>query len=554
MSCKVASSNLAVIVSKAHMQTFQDQSEPSSWEWNRTYGGNNFSQCFSLIQTTDGGYALAGRTGDRNVPGNNSFWLVKVDSTGNVEWTQTYEDSIWPNGARSVIQTSDGGYALVGYVDYNFGFVKVDAYGNIQWNKTYPSQGAACARSVIQTSDGGYAIAGADFWLIKTDAYGNVQWNRSYGGKAEDELYSVVQTAEGGYALGGYTYSFGAGSADFWLVKVDSTGNPQWNETYGGANFDASYCMIETQDGGFALAGVTFSFGPDYSNFWLVKVDSAGNMEWNQTYGGTGGVTERAYSVIQTTDGGYALAGYSGMGSPQFWLVATDSYGNMQWNDVFDSLGDNEVAQCVIQTSDGGFALAGSTNFDRGVIWDFWLVKRGPAKTDVDVIEATVLGKTIGQDFPVNLNVTLANVGDLAETFNLVACLNQTSVGEIFNMTLMSGGSATLWLNCDTTGFAYGKYAMTACALPVPNQTNVMNNNFTVGTLTITISGDINGDFKVSLTDLVLLANAYGTTPASGGTPGVAHAWNPNADIDDNCVVGLTDLVILALHYGRHYP
>jgi hypothetical protein len=125
----------------------------------------------------------------------------------------------------------------------------------------------------------------------------------------EDSAYSVVQTNDGGYALVGSTSSFGAGNNDFWLVKVDGSGKMQWNKTYGGLGDDRAYSMIQTKDGGYALAGYTHSSGAGKDDFWLIKVDPLGKTQWSRTYGGN--ETDDAYSVVQTRDGGYALAGVS---------------------------------------------------------------------------------------------------------------------------------------------------------------------------------------------------------------------------------------------------
>jgi len=184
---------------------------------------------------------------------------------------------------------------------------------------------------LVQTSDGGYALAGYtnssgagnyDFWLVKTDSSGNAQWNKTYGGALRDVARVLMQTSDGGYALAGNTYSFGSGDEDSWLVKTDSSGNAQWNKTYGGMYEDNTYSLVQTTDGGYALAGYTASFGAGGQDFWLIETDASGNAQWNQTCGGTG--VEGAYSLVQTSDEGYALAGYTdsfGAGDYDFWLV-----------------------------------------------------------------------------------------------------------------------------------------------------------------------------------------------------------------------------------------
>jgi hypothetical protein len=148
-----------------------------------------------------------------------------------------------------------------------------------------------------------------------------VEWIQSYGDTGHERAYSVVETSDGGYALGGSTSSFGAGGSDFWLIRTDAFGNVEWNQTFGGPLYDRAFSMIATSEGGFALAGPTSSFGNGLRDFWLVKTDVMGNIEWNQTYGGAD--AEVAYSLVQTSDGGYAIAGYRSYtdAGTDFWLV-----------------------------------------------------------------------------------------------------------------------------------------------------------------------------------------------------------------------------------------
>jgi hypothetical protein len=268
---------------------------------------------------------------------------VKTDSAGNAQWNKTYggTNNDW---ARALVQTVDGGYALAG-TTYSYGagledvwLVKTDASGNAQWNMTYGGTNYDEAETLVQTSDDGYALAGTtlsygdgtyDFWLVKTDSAGNAQWNKTYAGTNHEKAYALVQTADGGYALAGDTTpSFPNISYDVWLVKTDSAGNAQWNKTYGGTNNDRAYALVQTADSGYALAGGTNSYGTG-GDSWLVKTDSAGNAQWNKTYGGTN--YDNAYALVQTVDGGYALAGPTdsyGAGAPNAWLMKTDAYGD----------------------------------------------------------------------------------------------------------------------------------------------------------------------------------------------------------------------------------
>jgi hypothetical protein len=217
--------------------------------------------------------------------------------------------------------------------------IKTDANGNIQWAKTYGGTYGDWAYSVQQTSDGGYIVAGytdsfgagdGDIILIKTDANGNIQWAKTYGGTRWDYASSVQQTSDGGYIVAGGTYSFGAGwDDDIFLIKTDANGNIQWAKTYRGASGDGAFSVQQTSDGGYIVANYTFSFGAGWNDIFLIKTDANGNIQWAKTYGGTS--WDGAFSVQQTSDGGYIVAGYTysfGAGGDIF-LIKTDANGNI---------------------------------------------------------------------------------------------------------------------------------------------------------------------------------------------------------------------------------
>jgi hypothetical protein len=288
----------------------------------------------------------------------------------------------------SIVQTNDRGYALAGFTiylgagSYDCWLVKTDAEGRVEWNQTYGSTGLEASTTVIQTPDGGYAIGGyrqfddarvQDFWLIKTDSIGMEEWNQSYGYTASNEVARcMIQTSDGGYALAGYKYNHtGATERDFWLVKIDAAGNYMWNRTFGTAERDQAQSVIQTADGGYAIAG------DSCQHFWLVRTDVAGNHLWNRTYESTG--SEDPHDVVQTSDGGFAIAGRTAyVGGEDMWLVRTDSAGNSLWNRTYDFDSGLDVAYAIAVTRDGGFALGGiAGTWDGGS--DFGLVK-----TDAD--------------------------------------------------------------------------------------------------------------------------------------------------------------------------
>ncbi len=308
------------------------------------------------------------------------------------QWNKTY-GGIGRERAYSVQQTLDGGYIVAGDTNssgkggYDFWLVKTDSAGNQQWNRTHGGTGDDYVGSIQQTSDGGYIVGGdtrsfgageSDFWLVKTDSSGNEEWNRTYGGTDYELGYSVQQTCDSGYIIAGFTFSFGAGEGDIWLVKTNSSGGQQWNRTYGGPHEEEGYSVQQTSDGGYIVAGSAETWGTGETDFWLVKTDSAGHQQWNRTYGKY--YLNWAYSVQQTSDGGYVVTGEtnSNLAKSDLWLVKTDSSGNEQWNKTYGGTG-NDWANSVQQTPDNGYIIAGGTNSSGRGGYDFWLVKTDSA-------------------------------------------------------------------------------------------------------------------------------------------------------------------------------
>jgi hypothetical protein len=374
----------------------QAQAAPPDSLWSLTLGGFLNEKCYSASQTADSGYVLGGYS--RSFAGNEDFWLAKVNVNGDSLWSNTFGGND-QDYCRAAQQTSEGGYMMAGYTE-SFGaggwdayLVKTDVSGLWLWERTYGGTANDYCWSAQQTSDDGYALAGetwssgaggADFWLVKTNANGNVLWDSTYGGTADDKCHSMQQTSDNGYILAGETWSNSAGSADFWMVKTDATGDSLWSRRFGGGGSDICYSVRQTSDNGYVLAGQTFSFGAAGGNFWLVKTDSLGDSLWSRAFGG--GESEVCYSVRETTDGGFILAGnrYTGSGmKDDFWLVKASAIGDSLWSRTFGG-SEQDICYTAEETFDGGFYLAGTTaSFGMGN-YDFWLVKTG---TDPDLLQ-----------------------------------------------------------------------------------------------------------------------------------------------------------------------
>jgi len=298
--------------------------------WNQTFGGGSYDEGYSVQQTNDSGYIIAGATlsfgaGDWDV------WLIKTDEGGNEVWNATFGGTSVDWG-YSVQQTNDSGYIIAGYTD-------------------------------------SYGAGDSDVWLIKTDEGGNEVWNATFGGSDYDRGFSVQQTTDDGYILSGYTVSFDADGTgcDVWLIKTDSDGDKVWDKTFGGTGIpnkvDMGYSVQQCNDEGYIVAGETEIYFVAKSDVLLIKTDTNGNEEWTTTFGGSN--ADRGRSVQQTTDGGYIVAGWAssfGYGDSDVWLIKTDEGGNELGNSTY---GYEEYSldwgYSVRQTSDEDYIVVGAT-------------------------------------------------------------------------------------------------------------------------------------------------------------------------------------------------
>jgi hypothetical protein len=320
-------------------------------EWNAIALPNSsfYPRCYNVEQTSDGGYITAGSHESGTWGYNRCVW--KVDEDGNTEWLKIYDDPL--NGYHMCIQeTSDGGYIVAGEVDltsldWDVLLMKINSAGDIEWQKihSYGEYGDN-ARAVRQTSDGGYILCGrsetgpgnpySDLLVIKTDSNGDIEWDNTFGGEAMDWTQSsdILFADDGGYYFLGETYSFGAGSRDIWLIKTDADGNEEWNKTFGGTKQDMCGGMDFTDDDGIILAGTLNAFDafPPHSLGLVIKTDLDGVLEWQYTFGDEG--YDELQSVYVTSDGDYIVAGdldstdTSGYGLVDSWLIKIKAFEN----------------------------------------------------------------------------------------------------------------------------------------------------------------------------------------------------------------------------------
>lgn len=351
-------------------------------------GGIGEERANSIIQTADGGYAAAGTVHSFGAL-DYGVYIVKLDAGGTLQWSRIV-DGTNTDRAFSIIQTTDGGYAVAGYTNSfgagqnDFYIVKLTSTGTFQWNKTVGGTGDDYASSILQTTDGGYAVSGytnsfgageTDFYIVKLSGSGAVQWSRTIGGANSERGNSIIQTTDGGYAVSGSTQSYGAGGEDCCIVKLSNSGSLQWIRTIGGTGNDYAYCMTQTTDGGYAMAGSTESFGAGNRDVYIVKLSSSGTLQWSRSAGGTS--YDIAFSIIQTIDGGYATAGTThsfGAGGEDFCIFKFDAGGTLQWRRTVGGANDEE-AFSIIQTADSGYVVAGYTMSFGAGNFDMYIVK-----------------------------------------------------------------------------------------------------------------------------------------------------------------------------------
>lgn len=354
--------------------------------WVQMFGGNGNNSGRSVQQTNDGGYIIAGTTNSFSV-GKTNVYLVKTDSFGMKQWEQTFGGTVGNSTGRSVKQTTDGGYIIAGQTDsFSAGklkayLIKTDSSGNKQWEQTYGGNAFNVAASVQLTTDGGYIFVGStsvdktlSIYLAKTDPSGKVQWEQTFGSGDQNAGTSVRQTSDGNYIIAGTTIQ-SRDQAYVYLAKTDSSGKVQWYKQFGGRGTSAGTSVQLTKDGGYIIGGSTNATSDGKMHFYLVKTDSSGTMQWQQTYGL--GDVDLGYAVQQTQDLGYIIGGsvsFTTNNRTQAYLVKSDSSGSMQWQETLGGSA-NTAAYDVRQTTDSGYIVVGLTDSGHANQSDVYLAK-----------------------------------------------------------------------------------------------------------------------------------------------------------------------------------
>lgn len=347
------------------VQTLTSNAQPLI-AWKKAYGGTNGQQLYDIKSTPDGGYILLGETGDTNGDvrgkyyGKNDMWVVKLDKNRDIQWQRIVGGTKDETNYSIEISRDGRGYVIGGGTESNDG-------------------------DITPLSHGGYG----DLWIIKLNNDGTTAWQKLYGGSGTEHSGRMAQTSDSGFILGSYTNSSNGdiskqyGSLDIWILKLDKSGNKQWEKSYGGTKVDQCHAIRQTTDGGYIVAGYTFSSDNDVSvnkgsgDMWVFKLDGTGTIQWEKTYGGTS--FDAALDIRQTTDGGYIVAGQtlsndgdvSGLhynsadpNDGDMWVVKLDAAGTMMWEKALGGT-DYEMAY-VVAESGSTYLIGGKTNSKDG--------------------------------------------------------------------------------------------------------------------------------------------------------------------------------------------
>ena len=441
------------------------QAQTPTLQWQKTIGGSlaDGTGCFNCAPTivrftSDGGYVVAGSSSSSisglktdNSRGKEDYWIVKLDATKNIVWQKTFGGTD-DDRLRVLETTLDDGFILGGTSNSTAGGDKTDAgfnaaafpdmwilklnsTGNIEWQRTLGGIYSDVPQSIVQNADSSYVIGAwsgsdtiggnktthmksfsSDYWVVKLDKKGSILWQKDYGGQAiysTSTLTCLNKTNDGGYILGGTSYSgTGAtgvgndktdtcrGGNDYWIVKIDGNGTKQWDKTFGGSKSDSPSSILQTSDNGYIVAGYSTSdsTGDKTENsiaktgiddYWIIKLNANGNMQWQNTIGGYN--ADYAKQVLQTVDGEYIVAGFSdspayadkSVSSQQtdYWLVKLDAAGKVKWDKTIIAQG-NDYCTSVQQAADSSYVLIGGSYSDKQYdktensygSTDFWLL------------------------------------------------------------------------------------------------------------------------------------------------------------------------------------
>ncbi|MBR9974731.1 MAG: T9SS type A sorting domain-containing protein [Bacteroidetes bacterium] len=440
----------------------------------RAYGGERFDSGSQVLETADGGFIVLGTT--RSVSNDTTdAWVVRTDAKGDTLWTKTYGGNKWDSGI-ALQPGSDGGYVLVLSSNsvsdnYDILLIKIDEQGGTVWSKVYGGPQTDYPHAMASTNEGGYVIlahtlsfgmGSLDYYLLKVDQKGDSLWSRTYGGVGSDWGGTVQQTADGGYILSGDTQSFGDEDGDVYLVKTDAAGDTLWTRTYGGAGRDRAYNVQQTRDNGYLVVGYTEGLGAAEENGLIIKTDAAGEMEWTQVINGDKNCRLLHARELSLDD--YLVAGSAYVNEEKdydAYLLRLDGSGSPVWTRYFGGT-KYDQADFVGQTSDGGFVFVGGTESfgpDKG--YEMYLVKTDGDGNATDIDERPTVPSTVllHQNYPNPFNPTTTIRFELPRPMNTSLVVTDALGREVARLSDQAHSRAgTHSLQFDATGIPSGVY------------------------------------------------------------------------------------------------
>lgn len=354
--------------------------------WEHHYGGLLDDQGFYAIEGENGQYIVVGKT-KSNSNGGYDAYILKLDAQGTVIWEKSYggpdEEQI-----VSICPALYGGYVITGYVLSDVWLLWITEDGDSLGSVTYGGPSADQGLCIIPNIDQGYTVTatygtgfsmGDQLWLMKLDIAGDTIWTKKYGGPSQDYGEEVIQTSDGGYMIAGRTYTTAVPEAcDAWAVKTDANGDTLWTRKYGGSDEDNFNCVAETDDG-YIFGGITRSFGQGIYSFYAVRTNDYGDTLWTRIYGGQS--VNLCFDIDKMEDGNFVLSGYTSSFGPSndLYLVEIDQDGNMIWQHNYGHPQANEIIYGCQATSDGGFIATGRTIYYSAYKEEVIVIKLGPA-------------------------------------------------------------------------------------------------------------------------------------------------------------------------------
>ncbi|MFC2077479.1 dockerin type I repeat-containing protein [Candidatus Bipolaricaulota bacterium] len=479
-------------------------------EWAVRYPADDHELIGTVSPTLDGGFICGGWTQSYGSGGRDAL-LIKLTSSGTAEWQRVYGGS-GKEGTSRILQTSDGGYFAVGYTDSwgeGFWLLKLSSAGDLTRQRRYTG---VVVNAMAPAGPGAFVLAGStskygagyeDGWIALTDEAGELIWQRSYGGAGyRRHIFAIEGTSDGGYVAAGRVRT-GTGDVyeQLWVLKIDATGDVEWQYTYGGnpayVDNDGGFDIIETSDGAYVAVGYLTSYAPQ--GYWMIKLDSVGVILWQWGYGGPG-LFDRAYGVVELPSGNLVMAGHAnsyGAGNLDVWMIGTDGSGAPIWHRTLGGANE-EVAYGLCLASDGDLVVPGRSSSYGNSTYDVWILKTTP-------------GGEIGAGCGMEASSAIVAVSALASRYaspNLTSTATSKAAVEAF------GAIAAIFIEPDYTCYAPGAFQPERGDLNSDGRVDLLDvricyqiaEGFVSPTAHQSIQGDVDADEDIDLEDARILA------------------------------------------------